>query len=158
MVHTWIKLHHTISHSTGQTSSYPFHSFKYSLNALFCTTSVREKFWQRGMWLTRKWKNYLGAVVSPGPKLHGTVLQVKREEGDVDGAGRLIIGWRRPRYGSVVLDDSLGDGAFKTPVRAVERERSEHSSVVSPLLLLLNWTHYSSTGWLACFTGRSCIC
>lgn len=29
----------------------------------------------------------LGAIVRPGAKLHGTVLEVKWEEGYIDGAG-----------------------------------------------------------------------
>lgn len=91
------------------------------LNCFFCLLTS---------YLTWNGKRYLGAIIGPGTKLHGTILQVKREEGDVDGAGRLVIGWRRPRYGSVILDDSLGDGALKSPVRAVEREHSAHSSVI----------------------------
>lgn len=38
----------------------------------------------------------LGSVVRPRAELHLTALLVEREEGDVDGAGGLVDGWRHP--------------------------------------------------------------
>lgn len=38
----------------------------------------------------------LGAVVRPGAELHLAALLVEGEEGDVDGAGRLVDGRRHP--------------------------------------------------------------
>ena len=62
-----------------------------------------------------------GPVVSPGPELHGAVLPVEREEGDVHGAGALVAGGRRPPHGAVPSDDSLGhERAFEAAVRTVE--------------------------------------
>lgn len=47
-------------------------------------------------------------IVRPGAELHGAVLPVEGEEGDVHGAGRLVAGGRRPRYGPVPAHDGFG--------------------------------------------------
>lgn len=50
----------------------------------------------------------LGFVVGPGPKLHGAVLIVKGEIGDVHGAGGLEDSRRNPGDGTIELEQSLG--------------------------------------------------
>lgn len=50
----------------------------------------------------------LGFVVSPGTKLHGAVLIVEGEVGDVHGAGGLEDGWRNPGDSAIKLQQSLG--------------------------------------------------
>ena len=65
------------------------------------------------------------AVVRPGAELHGAVLPVEREEGDVHGAGWLVAGRRRPGDGAVELDNGLGhQGAFEAPVSTGDRSNS----------------------------------
>lgn len=65
---------------------------------------------------------HLGAIVCPGAKLHRAVLEVKGEEGDVNGAGWLVIGWWCPWYGSIILYNCLGDSTLETAIRTVERK------------------------------------
>ena len=68
------------------------------------------------------------AVVGPRAELHGAVLPVEGEEGDVHGAGRLVAGGRRPRDGAVVSDDDFGhEGALKAAVGAGWRVRRKAS-------------------------------
>lgn len=50
----------------------------------------------------------LSLVISPGTKFQGTVLMIKREEGDVHGTGTLEDGWWGPGYHTVVLQKSFG--------------------------------------------------
>lgn len=55
-----------------------------------------------------KYQVNLGFVICPGAKLHGAVLIVEGEVGDVHGAGRFENGWRNPGDGTVELQQSLG--------------------------------------------------
>ena len=57
------------------------------------------------------------AVVGPRAKLHGAVLPVEGEEGDVHGAGGLVAGRRAPHDGAVRAHDGLGhERALKSSV------------------------------------------
>ena len=61
-----------------------------------------------------------GAVVSPGPKLHGAVLPVKWEKRDVHGARTFITGRRGPDDSSIGFHYDFGhEGAFETSVSTV---------------------------------------
>ena len=51
---------------------------------------------------------YVCLVVGPRPKLHGAVLVVEGEVGDVHGAGGLEDGWWNPGDGAVKLQQGLG--------------------------------------------------
>lgn len=49
----------------------------------------------------------LGLIISPGAELHGAVLIVEGEVGDVHGAGGFENGWRNPGDGAIELQQSL---------------------------------------------------
>ena len=55
-----------------------------------------------------KYQVNLGFVISPGAKLHGAVLIVEGEVGDVHGTGGFENGWRNPGDGAIKLQQSLG--------------------------------------------------
>lgn len=55
-----------------------------------------------------KYKVNLGFIISPGAELHGAVLIVKGEVGDVHGAGGFKNSWRNPGDGAIKLQESLG--------------------------------------------------
>lgn len=55
-----------------------------------------------------KYQVNLCFVISPGAKLHGAVLIVKREVGDVHGTGRFENSWRNPGDGTIKLQKSFG--------------------------------------------------
>lgn len=50
----------------------------------------------------------LGFVISPRTELHGAVLIVEGEVGDVHGARGFENGWRDPSDGTIKLKQSLG--------------------------------------------------
>ncbi len=57
------------------------------------------------------------AIVCPGAKLHGAVLAVEGEEGDVHGAGRFVTSRWRPGDGTIEPDNGFGhQGAFKPAI------------------------------------------
>ncbi len=59
----------------------------------------------------------LGAVVRPGAELHLAALLVKREEGDVNGAGGLVDGRGHPADTTSVKQMGLGHvGDGKLPI------------------------------------------
>lgn len=55
-----------------------------------------------------KYQVNLGFVISPGAKLHGAVLIVEGEIGDVHGAGGFKNCWGNPGDGAIKLQESLG--------------------------------------------------
>lgn len=57
---------------------------------------------------SNKYKVNLGFVIGPRAKLHGAVLVVKGEVGDVHRAGGLEYRWRNPRDGAIKFKQSLG--------------------------------------------------
>lgn len=62
------------------------------------------------------------SIVSPGAELHGAVLSVEGEEGDVHGAGGLVAGRWSPCYGTVPAHNGLGhQGTLKATVRTGRR-------------------------------------
>lgn len=66
----------------------------------------------------------LGAVVRPGTELHLAGLLVKREEGDVNGAGGLVDGWGHPADTPGVKQMGLGHvGDSKLSICTGKRRR-----------------------------------
>jgi len=78
------------------------------------------------------------AIICPGAKLHGAVLAVKREEGDVHRAGGFVTGGRRPSDDTIELDDGFGhQGAFEPPV-STEEDTKHFTHFVLLKMNLLN--------------------
>lgn len=73
------------------------------------------------------WSNehqvYLGFVVGPGAKLHGAVLVVKGEVGDVHGAGGFENSRRDPGDRAIKLQQSLGLVFHQEVTYSAARER-----------------------------------
>lgn len=62
------------------------------------------------------------AIICPGAKLHGAVLPVKGEEGDIHSAGRFVTSRRCPGDGTIVPDNGFGhQGALKAAISTEER-------------------------------------
>lgn len=63
------------------------------------------------------------SIVSPWAELHGAVLSIEGEEGDIHGAGGLVAGWRGPCYGSVPAHDGFGhQGTLKSTISTEKAE------------------------------------